>query len=323
MSNQNKLTVFISYDWNDTSDLFIDNLKKTIPDVDFKVDKDSIGKWDSITQFMNTISENDFVVQLVTDKYLRSPNCLYEVMQLMKDEKWTQKTMTVVMNDAEGIYNDENKLDYMEFWNQKVMSFEERLKKLPASAVTEMHDVLEKYKIIRDNIGSFLLIAADRSNPKLKEAISAIEKRINSKMPEIIKSEQRSSAQSSLIAVWEVVVPLVNEMNNAMMIKNDYSKIDELKMLRSKTHQLVTLYESKLPVISENVREIIGSLIDKICNFYDKSVWVCSLERTSKGLTGDILAKYSIGISNSSSQMEHLLQDIRPLYDSMKKIVCD
>jgi hypothetical protein len=157
----------------------------------------------------------------------------------------------------------------------------------------------------------------------LKEAISAIEKRINSKMPGIIKNEQRSSAQSSLIAVWEVVVPLVNEMNNAMIIKNDYLKIDELKMLRSKTHQLVTLYESKLPVISENVREITESLIDKICNFYDKSVWVCSLERTSKGLTGDILAKYSIGILNSSSQMEHLLQDIRPLYDSMKKIVCD
>lgn len=321
MSNQKKPTVFISYDWNDVSDLFIDDLKKTIIDVEFKVDKDSVGKWDSITQFMNTISENDFVVQLVTDKYLKSPNCLYEVMQLMKDEKWTQKTMTVIMKDAEGIYNDDHKLDYMEFWNQKATSFEERIKKLPASAVTEMLDVLEKYKVIRDNIGSFLLIAADRSNPGLDEAISAIEYKIYSRMPEIIRKEQMSLGQKALIVILENAVPLVNYMNKTMIIKNDYSKIDELKTLRSRARQLVMLYESKMRVFCSELQKSIESLINNICDFYDKSVWICSLEGSAKGLTGDFLLKKNKGVSNSSTQMKKLLQDIQFLYDSLKKSV--
>lgn len=324
MSEHKEPVIFITYDWNDTSDLFIQNLQSSIKGVEFKIDKKDIDNWDSITQFMNTISEGDFVVQLLTDKYLKSPNCLYEVMQLMKDENWSKKTLTVVMKDAEGIYNDEIKLDYIEYWDQKVSKIEKRLNKLSSSASSSINEILAKYKTIRDNIGTFLVIASDRSNPKLSDAVKAISKKINPSLMGKEKNDDKPpSNQQTLIAIWQSIVPLVDAMSDINMEMYNPSKIEYLKKWRNNALQLATLYESKIPYISKSTRATIENVIKILCDFYDKTVLICSLENTIKGLTGNNLAKFSIAISNHVNHINKLLHDIIQPYQSLKQIISE
>ena len=42
MSEHKEPVIFITYDWNDTSDLFIQNLQSSIKGVEFKIDKKDI-----------------------------------------------------------------------------------------------------------------------------------------------------------------------------------------------------------------------------------------------------------------------------------------
>ena len=46
-----------------------------------------IKKWDSIRDYMNNIENMDYIILLISDAYLRSRNCMYEVLEVMRDRK--------------------------------------------------------------------------------------------------------------------------------------------------------------------------------------------------------------------------------------------
>lgn len=328
-STQNeKPTVFITYDWNDTSDIFIDDLKKTITNVTFVVDKKDVGCWQSLTDFMATIKEQDFVIQLLTDKYLKSPNCLYEVMQLMNSDNWQKKTMTIVMKDAEGIYDNNKKIEYIEYWCSEVEKLEKRMKVLPESAIESFKGELEKIKNIRDNIGNFLLIAADRLNPKLANAIEAIQNKISSMSgvsPAAVSAIPNNvtllNEKGSLAKIWSQVVPLFYAMNKTQMAMYDFSKIEELKEWREKTHQLVVILESHKLYISKEVYRQIDGYVNQICKFYDTAVWVCSLSKTTQSVKGLAQARYVNQIAFYSDMLNKIKENIESEYGKIMELV--
>lgn len=324
ISQNEKPTIFITYDWNETSDLFIDDLKKTITGVTFIIDKKNVSSWDSLTQFMNTIKEQDFVIQLLSDKYLKSPNCLYEVVQLMDCDNWQSKTMTVVLKDAEGIYEYDKKIEYVEYWCNKVKELEDRINKLPPAATKSLKDELSKYEVIRDRIGDFLVIASDRLNPKLSDALDAIQRRIPSSHSTAANESQSSVAmlvlpkeKESIAQIWEQVVPLVHKMLYTCDDMHDSNKIEELKLLRDKTHQLAILLESRKLYISQNVYGRIDNFVTQICRFYDGAVWICSLNRTTQFVHGLAKERYSNQITLYNTSVNKMREYISKEYDSL------
>ena len=105
-------SVFVSY--NHSSSDFVDKIEKSLAGIcNIKRDKNEIGDWGSISDFMKTIRKEDFAVLVITDKYLKSTACLFEVVQLMKDENWDKNTMYVVMEDAKAIYSVVEQLRYI------------------------------------------------------------------------------------------------------------------------------------------------------------------------------------------------------------------
>ena len=69
---------------------------------------------------MNSIRHQDFAVLVISDAYLKSTNCLYEVMQLMMEEQWDQRVMYIVTDDAHGIYDAAKQLDYVGYPTESV-----------------------------------------------------------------------------------------------------------------------------------------------------------------------------------------------------------
>ena len=140
-------------------------------------DKTTLEPWDNLTDFMKRIRSEDFAVLLISDEYLKSTNCMYEVSQLMKDDDWHSKVFFVVFDNAKKIYNISTRGDYLTYWDDKCREMESKIKQPFESRVGEVEE-LQKIKDILIQIGIFLKKISDSKNPKPDEAIKEILKRL-------------------------------------------------------------------------------------------------------------------------------------------------
>ena len=171
-------SVFVSY--NHGSSDFVDKIEKSLAGIcNIKRDKNEIGDWESISDFMKTIRKEDFAVLVITDKYLKSTACLFEVVQLMKDENWDKNTMYVVMEDAQVIYSVVEQLRYIKYWTNYCEELSEAIKVLPPETTYKQSEELKKATTIKNEIGEFLNKVSDANNPSTDEVISKIKHRIN------------------------------------------------------------------------------------------------------------------------------------------------
>lgn len=171
-------SVFVSY--NHGSSDFVDKIEKALAGIcNIKRDKNEIGDWGSISDFMKTIRKEDFAVLVITDKYLKSTACLFEVVQLMKDENWDKNTMYVVMEDAKAIYSVVEQLRYIKYWTSYCEELSDAIKVLPPETTYKQSEELKKATTIKNEIGEFLNKVSDANNPSTDEVISRIKHRIN------------------------------------------------------------------------------------------------------------------------------------------------
>ena len=75
---------------------------------------------------MKTIKEHDFVISVVSSAYIKSLNCMYEVMQLMQDKDYQVKLFFIIVSrDDVDYYNEKNRYDGFE---AKIYDVMDRLK---------------------------------------------------------------------------------------------------------------------------------------------------------------------------------------------------
>ena len=171
-------SVFVSY--NRGSSDFVDKMEKSLAGIcNIKRDKNEIGDWESITDFMKTIRKEDFAVLVISDSYLKSTACLFEVIQLMKDENWDKHTMYVIMDDAKTLYDLGGQLDYIQYWENHYKDIYKKIEQLPLESAHKQIEQLNKITTIKNEIGEFLNKVSDANNPSTDEVISKIKYRIN------------------------------------------------------------------------------------------------------------------------------------------------
>ena len=197
-----KPTVFISYNWG--SDKTADEVERKISPVATVLrDKSSIGPWGSIGEFMKNIRRTDLVVVIVSEKYLKSVACLYEIMQLLKNDNWISHSMFLVEESAKGIYSAIGQLDYVKYWANERENLESALKGINPALVTSQAEELKKIQLIQLNINDFMKSVADSNNPNLTQAIEAVEKRAknNSRESETEGDIRRSEENTPIFDV--------------------------------------------------------------------------------------------------------------------------
>ena len=169
-------SVFVSY--NEVSGkTFVDDLKKQVMDkCKLCIYSDNLNAWEALSTFMKTIRKNDFAVIVITDQYLKSEACLYEVTELMRDDDWIKKTMFSVLDSS--IYDPDNHIKYIQYWSEKANELNKKINSLPNSASAEQSNRLKQLRNVVDNIGTFLKTVSDVKNPSQYTAISEILKRI-------------------------------------------------------------------------------------------------------------------------------------------------
>ncbi len=136
--DKGRYKVFLSYCSVD-SDL-ADMLEQSINDSEYKqimqvsrYTRDVLFTGDFV-KFMDSIIEHDFVISIISDAYLKSAPCMYEVSQLMVGSQNLKKFLYIVVSQRDeeffsqfpgcktkcaNIYSEDGKASYIEYWEQE------------------------------------------------------------------------------------------------------------------------------------------------------------------------------------------------------------
>lgn len=175
--NKGNKTIFLSYNWHDKEIADrIDKHLSGIPGITVKRDIRDIGTWKSIRKFMEGIRQQDYAVLVVSGLYLKSKNCMFEVMEIMKEQQYRDRVFPAVVEH--GIYEPLVRAGYIKYWQQECDKLEVSIKELEPEYITELAADLKQYKSIASSIGEFLNIVADMNNPDIQEVEVQIEKAI-------------------------------------------------------------------------------------------------------------------------------------------------
>jgi len=150
-----KKTIFISYSWSTKKEA--DKIASDLAIVGLKVMKDnlSLKKLDDIKGFMERISESDYTLILVSEKYLKSRNCMYEVLQLFKSDENLNQIIPILCGSVK-MFDIQDRLSYTKFWQEKTDELQESLKHINPINSKEIIIELKIYQDISYRIGEFL-----------------------------------------------------------------------------------------------------------------------------------------------------------------------
>jgi len=175
------LKIFLSYSWNDkklADKIFYD---LSLAELTIVKDDHSIKYTDKISEFMKRIRESDFALILVSDSYLKSVNCMTEVMELSKDEGIWKKILPVVSTDTK-FYDPIDRIRYIKYWENKSAKVEEALNEVQAINATSSLNELKKLQQITQNIDSFLVNLKDHLSVSDKDLVGEFYKPLTDKL---------------------------------------------------------------------------------------------------------------------------------------------
>lgn len=160
--------IFFSYAWGGETEPYALALYESLQKAGYKgiMDRYAVDYKESFTDFMKRIGRGAIIIMVVSDKYLRSPFCMFELLEIYRKSsselgEMAAKVFPVVMGDA-NIYDDAGILQYTKYWRQKT-------KKLGDNMMDDMDLVdtvdfgtkLKRYNEIANNVTNFGLWLQD------------------------------------------------------------------------------------------------------------------------------------------------------------------
>jgi CheY-like chemotaxis protein len=155
-----KPEVFVSYAWTEESIKIVDDIQKAFIEDGIQLirDKDELQYKDQIRQFMRRIGNGECIVVVISEKYLKSENCMFEIVEIFKQSNIHDRIFPVILHDAQ-IFTAIDRLNYIAYWEEKINALNDAIKRVSSENLTEIHEDLNRYSDNRrffDNISGTL-----------------------------------------------------------------------------------------------------------------------------------------------------------------------
>lgn len=153
--------VFISYAWGSESEVVANEIEAELSAKAIRLirDKVDLGFKGLIREFMEKIGQGNLVVLIISDKYLKSKNCMFELLEVEKKGEFYSRVFPVILPDAD-IYDSIGIIHYLKYWDEKIKELNARVKELDNLADTrKVQEDINLYTDIRgaiDNLASRL-----------------------------------------------------------------------------------------------------------------------------------------------------------------------
>lgn len=175
-----KVKIFLSYCWKDSKEA--DKICKYFQNnynIELHRDVLDMEKWNSIKEYMGSLDNMDYTILLISDAYLKSVNCMYEVLQVMRDRNYRDRIFPAIINNE--IYDSINRVKYIEYWQDEFKKLEEKLTCLSIQNLGKLPEDLKQRQDISSNIAEFLAVVSDMNNPNINDICEEIENKLDIK----------------------------------------------------------------------------------------------------------------------------------------------
>lgn len=142
--------VFVSYGWTPESNTIVDRIQNALSghDICLLRDREEVRYKDSIREFMRRIGQGKCVVVVISEKYLKSENCMFELLEIAKTPGLRERIFPIVLSDA-NIYKATGRVKYVRYWEDQIQELDEALKTVRGDNLTKLQEDLNLYSEIR------------------------------------------------------------------------------------------------------------------------------------------------------------------------------
>jgi hypothetical protein len=155
-------SVFISYAWGDEREVIVNEIDEALQKRGLRIirDKRDLGYKGSIKAFMERIGQGRCIVVVISDKYLRSPNCMFELIEIAENREFHDRVFPVVLTDA-AIYDPIKRVGYVKFWESKREELATALRSVDPANLQGLREDIDLYDRIRNEISGLTSILRD------------------------------------------------------------------------------------------------------------------------------------------------------------------
>ncbi len=165
--------IFISYAWSGESERIVNELDKRLLEKGLTVirDKRDLGFKGNIKEFMQRMGQGHYVIVVISDKYLKSHNCMFELLEIAQKGDFYDRIFPIVLADAD-IYDPITYLDYVAYWNGNIRELETKIKEVGVANVHGVTERLELYMDIRKMFDRLISVIGNMNTltPEMHEA---------------------------------------------------------------------------------------------------------------------------------------------------------
>jgi predicted AAA+ superfamily ATPase len=199
--------VYISYNWQEDSNEMANQLVQAFAAKGIEIirDKTHTSYKDSIKNFMRQIGRGKCVVAVISDRYLKSENCMFELVEIARNGDFYQRIFPIILPDAR-IYNDFERIDYLKYWEDEKAKLQAKYKQIDLAKTNSIMATLNLYNEIRSNIDNLTNILKDMNNLDInlhgQSEFAAVIKAVETKLAEdgqnIPASSEKNASLSSI-----------------------------------------------------------------------------------------------------------------------------
>ena len=145
--------IFISYAWGGESEKLANGIDDAFQmnGITITRDKRDVGYRGAIKEFMERLGRGKSIIVVISDKYLKSKHCMFELIQIAQNKKFTDRVFPIVLRDA-NIYDAVKRLDYIKYWEQRIKELDSAMKNVNAANLQGFREEIDLFDSIRREI---------------------------------------------------------------------------------------------------------------------------------------------------------------------------
>ena len=193
--------VYLSYAWGDVrataagERAMVDRLYDALVADGYTVKRDTmdLGYKGLISAFMRELGRGDCVVVLISDAYLRSPFCMFELLEIYRHHEFHERICPIFLADAR-LHTLEDRLTYVTYWKEKATSIKQSIQQvgiqnLSASGSLQEYEKCRDIAYYIDKLVSYLA-DINTQTPQLLEAndFAALKQAIDARLQSLCPS---------------------------------------------------------------------------------------------------------------------------------------
>lgn len=114
----------------------------------------------SIKEFMKQVRESDYVLMIISEEYLKSINCMYELTEFIKDESFKDRILPLVQKNTD-IFSSNGRIKYITHWQDEYNKLHKEANTLYLINSLEVISDLRRIEEIQRKISEFISKIAD------------------------------------------------------------------------------------------------------------------------------------------------------------------